>query len=244
MPPTECHDREPRGRKRHQRSHSTRLRSEERAGAGNEPHRSLGPSTPKRGFLRATSRRRQSRPPVEGILQSAKRMSRDFLTSPWKPSRDGKNDSERYRYESRDRSGLSRPQETQVSRPTTPSPGPRANSRKHSGHGRRASHATYPRKLGHSHRPQARDHSAQLVSPTRTRSTQNTTGDRPHSRSNLSDLDGNLEISRMNGLLDIWDSTENPNWEKETFALCDLEYCRRCGKYYMPMRTLRHKCRK
>lgn len=182
-------------------------------------------------------------------------MSRDFLTSPSNPGRDDKNDSEMYPYKGHDRRGSPRPRETRedrpVSRPTAPStqpPRPPITSRKYkskvSGHGRRASTPTCPETPNRSHRTQARDCSSRLVSPTRTSSAQDTTGDRPYAMSDLSDLDGNLAISRMDGLLDIWDSTENPNWENETFALCDLEHCRRCGKYYVLMRTLRHNCRK
>lgn len=256
-PPTECRDQEPRGRKRHQRSHSTILRVEERGGG--EVHPPLGPSTPKRCFLRSTSRRRLSRTPTEGILQSAKRVSRDFvsrdfLTSPSDPGCDEKNDSKRHRYKVHGGRGSPRPRETReyrpVSTPTAPStkpPHPPITSRKYkskaSGHGRRASTPTCPETPNRSHRTQARDCSPRLVSPMHTSSAQDTTGNLPYSRSDLSDLDGDLAISRMDGLLDIWDSTENPNWEDETFALCDLEHCRRCGKYYVLMRTIRHNCR-
>lgn len=251
-PPTEYRDQEARGRKRHQRSHSTILRVEEQGGG--ELHPALGPSTPKRCFLRSTTRRRLSRTPTEGISQSAKRASRDFLTSPSNSGCDEKNDSESYRYKGHDGRGSSRPRETRedrpASRPSAPStqpPRPPMTSRKYeskaSGHGRRASTPTYQETPNRSHRTQARNCSPRLVSPMHTSSAQDTTGDRPHSRSDLSDLDGNLAISKMDGLLDIWDSTENPNWEDETFALCDLEHCRRCGKYYVLMRTLRHNCR-
>lgn len=252
-PPTEYHDEEPRGRKRNSRSRSRRIQSKERA--NDEVHHPLGPSTPKRGFHRAASRRRQSVPPSEKILQSAKRMSRDFLKSPWKSGRDEKNESEKYRYEDQDRVGTYRGRETQeyrqVPRPTTPparKPRCPSNSRKRkaipSTHSRRQSEVTFPQSPRRGHRARSRSRSAQQVRPVQTRDTENTTGDRPHSRSDLSDLDGNLEISKMNGLLDIWDSTGNPNWEKETFALCDLENCCRCGKYYVLMRTIRHNCRK
>lgn len=61
--------------------------------------------------------------------------------------------------------------------------------------------------------------------------------------SDMSDLEGNRVITRMNGLLDIWDAKDNPNWEKETFALCDLDWCGRCEKFYAPMRTVRHRCK-
>lgn len=47
----------------------------------------------------------------------------------------------------------------------------------------------------------------------------------------------------MNGLLDVWDARGNPGWEEETFALCDLSRCGGCGKYYVPLRTVRHVCR-
>lgn len=251
--PTDHHDEEPRGRKRHLRSESRRLQSKDRAHG--EAHHPPGPSTPKRGFLRAASRGRQSEQPSEGILQSAKRISRDFLTSPWYPGRDDKHESAKYRYEDKDLLGSSRGRKTQehrqISRPTTPSTRTVRRlsiSRKHdskpSMHGRRPSQATCPPTSRHSHRAQARNHSAQPVSPMRTSAAEDTTGGRPRSRSDLSDLDGNKEISKMNGLLDIWDSTGNPNWEEETFALCDLEHCRRCGKYYVPMRTLLHNCRR
>jgi hypothetical protein len=228
------HVREPRGRK-HQRSHSTPPWSEERP--YDERRRSLGPPLSKRNI------RRQSQPPEEGIIHSAKRMSRDFLASPCSPGHEEKNRSERYRYV--DCSGPSRLWETTSSRPATPFPGPR--SQRHRSGSRSRSHdvvhAAYLSKDKRSRQAQSRD-SAQLVSPMQARTAQNTTGDGPHTRSDLSDLDGNLEISRMNGLLDIWDSTANPNWEEETFALCNLEHCRRCGKYYVLMRTLRHRCRK
>lgn len=60
--------------------------------------------------------------------------------------------------------------------------------------------------------------------------------------SELSDLNGNRSITRMNGLLDIWDSKDNPRWEEDTFALCDLSRCG-CGRFYVPMKTVRHTCR-
>jgi hypothetical protein len=59
----------------------------------------------------------------------------------------------------------------------------------------------------------------------------------------MSDFEGNQDISRMNGLLDVWDARGNPGWEEETFALCDLGRCPKCAKFYVPMRTLRHVCR-
>lgn len=62
-------------------------------------------------------------------------------------------------------------------------------------------------------------------------------------QSDMSDYEGNQQILKMNGLLDVWDARGNPRWEEETFALCDLSRCRGCGKYYAPMRTLRHVCR-
>ncbi|KUI65971.1 hypothetical protein VM1G_11450 [Cytospora mali] len=62
-------------------------------------------------------------------------------------------------------------------------------------------------------------------------------------QSDMSDFEGNQQILKMNGLLDVWDARGNPNWEEETFALCDLHRCRRCGKYYAPMRTLKHGCK-
>lgn len=250
-PPTEPHEEEPRGRKRHSRSQSRRIQSKDRA--HNEAHHPLRPSTPKRGFLRAASRRRQSQPPSEKILQSAKRI---LLKSPWKSGHEEKNESEeKYRYEDQDRMGTYPGQETQEhrqsTRPTTPpatNPLCLSTSRKHkarhSTHGRRPSQITCPQSPRRGHRAQSRNHSAQPVSPVQTRVTEDTIGDRPDSKSDLSDLDGNMDISKMNGLLDIWDSTGNPYWEKETFALCDLEHCRRCGKYYVLMRTLRHRCRR
>lgn len=257
-PPTERHDEkpsseEPRGRKRHSRSQSRRLQSKDRAHG--EAHHPLRPTTPKRGFLRAASRRRQSQPPSEGILQSAKRLSRDFLTSPWKPDRDGKRESAKYRYEDKDLLGSSRGRKThehrQISRPTTPSARTvrhQSTSRKHdskpSMHGGHPSQATCPQTPRRSDQARARNYSAQPSSPVQASAAEFTTGARPRSGSDLSDLDGNKVISKMNGLLDIWDSTGNSNWEEETFALCDLEHCRRCGKYYVPMRTLRHTCRR
>lgn len=251
-PPTEYHDEEPRGRKRHSRSRSRRIQSKDRANG--EVHQPLGPSAPKRGFLRTASQRRQSVPPSEKILQSAKRMSRDFLVSPWKSGRDEKNESEKYRYKDQDRVGTYSGRETreyrQVPRPTTPparKPQCPSTSRKHqatpSTHTRRPSHVTHPRSPRRGHRAQSRSLSAQQARPVQTRDTEHAAGEGSHSRSDLSNFDGNLDIPKMNGLLDIWDSTGNPNWEKETFALCDLEHCRRCGKYYVLMRTVRHNCR-
>lgn len=61
--------------------------------------------------------------------------------------------------------------------------------------------------------------------------------------SSMSDLEGNKKIAKMNGLLDIWDAKDNPDWEKETFALCDLGHCEKCGKYYVPSMTEQHICR-
>ncbi|ROV88191.1 hypothetical protein VSDG_09266 [Cytospora chrysosperma] len=63
------------------------------------------------------------------------------------------------------------------------------------------------------------------------------------SPSDMSNFAGNQDISKMNGLLDVWDARGNPGWEEETFALCDLSRCPGCGKFYVPMRTLRHVCR-
>lgn len=251
-PPTERYDEEPRGRKRHQSSQSTHLQSQDREYG--KAHRPLGPSTPKRGLLRATSPGRQSQPQSEGILQSARRLSLDFLTSPWKARRGEENQPEKYRYEDQHRMGLSRGRKTQksrqVSRPSTPpakTPRRPSTSKTHKSKPsvlpRRPSQATCPQTLRRSHQAQSRNYSAQEVSPVQTSAGDKRTGDRPH-RSDLSDLDGNLEISKMNGLLDIWDSTGNPNWEKETFAVCDLEHCGRCGKYYVMMRTVRHSCRR
>lgn len=251
--PTERHNEEPRGRKRHSRSRSEQVQGGERVDG--EVHHPPGPPTPKRGFLRATSRRRQSEPPSEGILHSAKRLSRDFLASPWKPGRDDKHESERYQHKDQDQVGSSRGRkiqgQRQVTRPTTPStraPRRRSTSRapesKPTRHGRRPSQTTCPQTPRRNFRAQSRNSSAPQASPVRASAAEDITGDRPQSRSDLSDLDGNRAISKMNGLLDIWDSTENQNWERETFPLCDLEHCRRCGKYYVPMRTLLHKCRR
>lgn len=47
----------------------------------------------------------------------------------------------------------------------------------------------------------------------------------------------------MNGLLDIWDAKDNPQWEEETFALCDLGHCAKCGRYFVPSKTESHACR-
>lgn len=252
-PPTEHHDEEPRGRKRHSSSQTRCLQSKERAHG--EAHHPVGPSTPKRGFPRAASRGRQGEQPSEGVLQSPKRISRDFFTSPWNPGRDDKHESAKYRYEDKDVLGSSRSRKSQgykqVSRPTTPSTKTArrpSTSKKHdskpSKHGRRPSQATCSQTPHRSRRAQSRNYSAQPVSPVRTSTAEDSHGGRPRSSSDLSDLDGNKEISKMNGLLDIWDSAGNPNWEEETFALCDLEHCRRCGKYYVLMRTLRHNCRR
>lgn len=252
-PLTEPSDEESRGRKRHSRCRSRRVQSEERAGG--ETNHQLGPSTPKRDFLRATPRRRQSEPPSEGILQSAKQISRDILTCPWKPGRDDKADSEKNQDEDQNRMGSSRGLRTQehrqASAPTTPparSPQRPEISTKYKTrrpmHSRRLSKAACPRTPRRGHRAESRNHSTQKVSPVQVGHTEDTTGGRPHSRADLSDLDDNMEISKMNGLLDIWDSAGNPHWEKETFALCDLEHCHRCGKYYVLMRTIPHNCRR
>lgn len=253
-PLTEPSDEECRGRKRSSRSRSRRVQSEERSEG--ETNHQLGPSTPKQDFLRATSRRRQSEPPSGGILQSAKQISRDILTSPWKPGRGDKADSEKdHEHGSQNRMGSSRGRRTQehrqASRPTTPparSPQRPPSSTKykirHPVHSRRPSKATCPQTPRRGHRAQSRSHSAKKVSTVQVGDTEDTTGGRSHSRADLSDLDGNMEISKMDGLLDIWDSAGNPDWEKETFALCDLEHCRRCGKFYVLMRTLRHNCRR
>lgn len=252
-PLTEAPNEETRGRKRYSRSRSRRAQSEKRAGG--ETSHQLGASTPKRDFLQAASPRRQSEPPSEGILQSAKRISRDILTSPCKPGRDDKVGSEKGQYEDQNRMGSSRGRRTQedrrASRPTTPparSPLRPPSSIKYKTrqpmHSRRPSKATCPRTPRRGHRAQSRSHSAQKVSPVEVGRAEDTTKSRPHSSADLSDLDGNMEISKMNGLLDIWDSMGNPDWEKETFALCDLEHCRRCGKYYVLMRTIRHHCRR
>lgn len=61
--------------------------------------------------------------------------------------------------------------------------------------------------------------------------------------SDMSDSEGNRRIARMNGLLDIWDARDNPRWEEETFTVCDLDRCGKCGRFYAPMRTVRHTCR-
>lgn len=60
--------------------------------------------------------------------------------------------------------------------------------------------------------------------------------------SDMSDLEGNKQISQMNGLLDIWDANNTPGWEAKTFALCDLSHCDKCGRFYAPMRTTQHAC--
>lgn len=249
-PLTEPSDEESRGRKRYTRSRSRRAESKEQAEGEINHH--LGLSTPKRG----APRRRQSEPPTGGILQSAKRVSRDILTSPWMSGRDDNAGSENdHEHGSQNLMGSCRGRRTQehrqASRPTTPparSPQRPPSSTKykirHPMHSRRPSKATCPRTPRRGHRAQSRSHSAKKVSTVQVGDTEDTTGGRPHSRADLSDLDGNMEISKMNGLLDIWDSTGNPDWEKETFALCDLEHCRRCGKFYVHMRTLRHNCRR
>lgn len=61
--------------------------------------------------------------------------------------------------------------------------------------------------------------------------------------SETSDLVGNRETTTIHRFLDIRDATDNPNWEMETFALCDLNWCGRCEKFYAPMRTVQHRCR-
>lgn len=252
-PPTKRHDGEPRGRKRNSPPESQRIQSKDRA--EDEPHRLLGPSTPKRGFDRAASRRRQSRPPSEGFLQSAKRISRDLLMPSWKSCREDQHNLAMYRYEDQALKGSPRERETdgqgQVSRPATPparSPRRPPSSRKHkpqpSAIGGRLSQTTCSKKPGCGHRALPRDYSAQHVSPVQKSTAENTADDPPHARPDSSGFDGQLEISKMNWLLDIWDSMGNPDWERETFALCDLDHCSRCGKYYVPMRTLRHNCRR
>lgn len=252
-PLTEPSDEESRGKERYSRCRSRRVQSEERAGG--QTNHQLGPSTPKRDFLRATSRRRQSEPPSEGILQSAKQISRDILTSPWKLGRGDKEASEKNQDENQNRVGSSRGLRTQehrqASAPTTPparSPQrPKISTKykkRHPTHSRRPSKATCPRTPRRGHRAQSRNHSAQKVSPVQVGDTKETTDGGQQSKADLSDLDGNMEISKMNGLLDIWDSAGNPDWEKETFALCELEHCRRCGKYYVLMNTIRHICRR
>ncbi|KAG8162158.1 hypothetical protein KVR01_007923 [Diaporthe batatas] len=242
-------DQEPRGRKRHQRSHSTRLRSKERPDS--EPHRSLAPLKPKRGFFRAASRLRKTRPPSDGFLRTAERPPADFLAPSHEPGHAPKIDLEKYRYDGHDRYGTAPPRERQAHSPVptlaTP-PGRRSTSRgdrrNASYHKTRVSYSTRAEVPHRAHRAQSRNPSAQLSSLTRTSPTRNTAGDRPYSRSGLTDFDEDVEIPRMNGLLDIWDSTDNPNWEEETFALCDLEHCRRCGKYFVLMRTIGHRCRR
>lgn len=251
--PRESPEQEPRGRKRHQRSHGTRVRSEERPRS--EPHRSLGPLKPKQGFLQATSRLRRDRPPPDGFTRSAKSASRNlFLPSP-RPVRSRKLDLDKYRYDGHDRSGTANPRRGQEHTPvSTPAPPPagatgtrptsQGDEQNLSHQNGQASYPTCPETPNHRHRAQSHNHGTQLVSLTQTSPTRNTTGDRPCSRSDSANFNENLEIPRMNGLLDIWDSTGNPNWEKETFALCDLEHCCRCGKYFVLMRTVRHGCRK
>lgn len=249
-PLAEPSDEESRARKRHTLSRSRCSESKERA-EGEVDHQ-LGLSTPKRGAPQG----RQSEPPSGGIVQSAKRISRDILTSPWKPGCDDNAGLEKdHEHGSQNRMGSSQGRRTQehrqASRPTTPparSPQRPPSSTKykirHQMHSRRHSKATCPQTPRRGHRAQSRSHSAQKVSTVQVGDTKDTTDGRPQSRADLSDLDGNREISKMNGLLDIWDSTGNPDWEKETFALCDLEHCRRCGKFYVRMRTLRHHCRR
>lgn len=61
--------------------------------------------------------------------------------------------------------------------------------------------------------------------------------------SSMSDFEGNRNIARMNGLLDIWDAKDNPTWEEKTFKLCDLGHCKECGRFYVPTRTASHTCR-
>lgn len=52
------------------------------------------------------------------------------------------------------------------------------------------------------------------------------------------------DVSRVNGLLDIWDARGDPGWEEEAFMRCDLSRCGRCGRFYAPLRTVGHKCRR
>lgn len=60
----------------------------------------------------------------------------------------------------------------------------------------------------------------------------------------LSDVEGNEKIAQMNGLLDIWDAKNNPNWEEETFTLLGLDRCDKCGMFYVPLKTESHRCRR
>lgn len=66
----------------------------------------------------------------------------------------------------------------------------------------------------------------------------------PEPEPELDVLRDDRDISRMNGLLDIWDARGNPDWEEEAFALCDLSRCGWCGRFYAPLRTVRHRCRR
>lgn len=60
----------------------------------------------------------------------------------------------------------------------------------------------------------------------------------------LSDVEGNEKIAQMNGLLDIWDAKNNPNWEEETFTLLGLDRCEKCAMFYVPLKTESHNCRR
>lgn len=239
----------PRGRKRHQRPNSRRLHNNNQVDG--KEFQNLEPETPTRGVLQNVSRRREGRPPPERILQSATRISREFLASPWKSVRHDEGVPVKHEHNDEDQTSSSRVPRVQGRRPglTPLSPtskpfGRSSASKKYKSnpprHRRRSSQVTNS-PASHQDR---QSHKTQEASPVHIGDTQDTNKGSSRSVSDLSDLEGNLKISKMNGLLDIWDSTGNPNWDKEVFALCDLGYCNCCRRYYVPLRTLGHVCRR
>lgn len=68
-------------------------------------------------------------------------------------------------------------------------------------------------------------------------------GEEARDSSDMSDLEGNRQITRMDGLLDIWDAIGDKNWETQAFNLCGLSRCDRCRKFYAPLRFMPHACR-
>lgn len=252
-PLVDRHSARPRGRKRHQRSHNGHENTQGRTDC--EAHQRIRPATPNRSSSRAVSPRRDSRPPAEGFLQSAKRMSIGFLTSSFKSDRDDGGKIDTNRYNGQDRMASSTGGKTQerrrVSRPATSSaralrraPGSVNHTAKHTRPSRRPLRGTSPQVLRHNHQALPRDYITEQASTVPTSAPEDTNGASPQSRSDLSDLGRDLQTSKMNGYLDIWDSTGDPDWERETFALCGLEHCHHCGKYYVLMKTLRHICRR
>lgn len=231
-----------------------------------KPTRATAPTTPRRSSSVTTKLRKQARTPLKSILHSAKRFSRSIFPAargmPCDSSggdNDGDDEGGCYSDDGhrsvfptpirRKTTGLKHDVDRTSSQIT---PDSRTSASAGDGRG-----ATYMRRCEKNDRGRPRERHLRLdhrhptlrefkgATSTHMPNGNDTDGGEGSeaSRSDLSDYEGNQDILKMNGLLDVWDAKGNPRWEEEAFALCDLSRCQACGKYYAPMRTLRHVCR-